>query len=75
MQIYSRIVSAADESRRMPIFKQLLKIRGKTMIEIVAEKAVESKLDEIMAVLGHEFEVVREYVEKYSSLSKHVKIV
>ena len=66
---------AAGESRRMPTCKQLLKIHGKTMIEIVVEKAVESKLDEVIVVLGHKFDVIREYVEKYSNLSKPVKIV
>jgi len=59
----------------MPTCKQLLKIHGKTMIEVVAEKAVKSRLDEVIAVLGHKFKVVREYVKNYSSLSKHVKIV
>ena len=66
---------AAGESKRMPTCKQLLKIHGKTMIEIVVEKAVESKLDEVIVVLGHKFDVIREYVEKYSNLSKPVKII
>jgi len=66
---------AAGESRRMPIPKQLLKIHGKTMIEIVVEKAVESRLDEVIVVLGHKFDIIRKYVEKYSSLSKPIKIV
>jgi len=66
---------AAGESRRMPIPKQLLKIHDKTMIEIVVEKAVESRLDEAIVVLGHKFDIIRKYVEKYSSLSKPIKIV
>jgi len=45
LQIYSGIVLAAGKLRRMPICKQLLKIHGKTVIEIVVEKAVESKLE------------------------------
>ena len=66
---------AAGESRRMPTCKQLLKIRDKTMIEIVVEKAVESRLDEVVVVLGHKFDVIREHVEKYSNLPKPVRIV
>jgi len=59
----------------MPICKQLLKIHGKTMIENVVEKAIKSRLNEIIVVLGYKSEIIREYIEKYSNRSKPVKIV
>ena len=66
---------AAGESRRMPICKQLLEIRGKTMIEIVVEKAIKSRLNEVIVVLGYKSEMIREHVEKYLNQSKPIKIV
>jgi len=66
---------AAGESRRMPICKQLLEIRGKTMIEIVVEKAIKSRLNEVIVVLGYKSEMIREHVEKYLNQSKPITIV
>ncbi|RLG09620.1 MAG: hypothetical protein DRN68_01150 [Thaumarchaeota archaeon] len=75
MQTYSGIILAAGESRRIPTCKQLLKIHGKAMIEIVVEKAIKSRLDEVIVVLGHEFKTIQGYVKKYVGLAKPLKIV
>lgn len=47
------IVLAAGKSERMGKNKLLLKLRGKTLIELVLEALEASKVDEIVVVLGH----------------------
>ena len=44
------------------------------MIEIVVEKAIKSRLNEVIVVLGYKSEIIREYVEKYLNQSKPIKI-
>ena len=58
----------------MGICKQLLKICGKLMIEIVIEKALKSKLNEVIVVLGHESKSIEKHVRKYMKLPKPLKI-
>ncbi len=48
----SAVVLAAGESTRMGICKQLLDVEGKAMIEHVIESLQESRIDEIVVVLG-----------------------
>ena len=47
------IILAAGKSERMEKNKLLLKLRGKTLIELVLEALEASKVDEIIVVLGH----------------------
>jgi len=48
----SAVVLAAGESTRMGFCKQLLKIEGRTMIEQVVKNVRESRVDEVIVVLG-----------------------
>lgn len=50
----SSIVLAAGESRRMGQTKQLLAWEGKTILRKVLENLLNSRLDEVILVLGHE---------------------
>lgn len=52
------IILAAGMSRRLGQPKQLLKIQGRTLVEITVDAALGSKLDCIVLVLGNEFEAV-----------------
>ena len=54
----SAIILAAGESRRMGSFKQLLKYGDKTIVETVVDNLLESKVDEVVVVLGHRAEEV-----------------
>ncbi len=56
----SAIILAAGESDRMGICKQLLDIDGRTMIERVVETVNNSKVDEIIIVLGNKSDQIRE---------------
>ncbi|BAF59713.1 MAG: nucleotidyltransferase family protein [Pelotomaculum sp.] len=48
----SAIILAAGMSKRMGRPKQLLRLGGKTMIRIIAENVVASKVDEVLVVTG-----------------------
>ena len=49
----SAIILAAGLSSRMGMPKQLLKLGGKTMVRIVTENVLASKVDEVLVVTGH----------------------
>jgi molybdenum cofactor cytidylyltransferase len=63
-KMISLIVLAAGKSTRMKENKLLLKINGDTLIEHVVKHANESKVDEIVVVLGYEASKVRERLAK-----------
>ena len=72
------IILAAGESRRMGKQKLLLPFGEKTMIETVIDNAVQSKVDEVLVVLGSGAEKIAEkikssFLEKSLSKKKHVK--
>jgi molybdenum cofactor cytidylyltransferase len=56
----SAIVLAAGESKRMGRPKQLLELQGKTLLQHVLESLINSDVDEIILVLGHEADRIRE---------------
>jgi molybdenum cofactor cytidylyltransferase len=56
----SAILLAAGESRRMGRPKQLLTWRGKTLLQHSLESLINSDADEIILVLGHETDLIRE---------------
>ncbi len=58
----SAIVLAAGESRRMGQAKQLLPLEGKVLLQQVLDPLQESKVDEIILVLGHDAERIRKEV-------------
>lgn len=53
VSLISSIVLAAGKSERMQSCKQLLEIKGRTMIERVVSAARSSRVDEIIVVLGY----------------------
>ncbi len=55
----SAIILAAGLSSRMGIPKQLLKLGGKTMVGIVTENVLASKVDEVLVVTGHREQEIR----------------
>jgi molybdenum cofactor cytidylyltransferase len=55
----SAILLAAGESKRMGRSKQMLEWRGKTLLLHVLENLINSDVDEIILVLGHEAEQIR----------------
>ena len=61
----SAIILAAGESRRMGSFKQLLSYGDKTIVETVVDNLLECKIDELVVVLGHRAEEVREVLKDY----------
>jgi molybdenum cofactor cytidylyltransferase len=50
--LISGVVLAAGESARFGVHKQLLKIGGRTLLETVVGKFSESRVDEVVVVLG-----------------------
>ncbi|MBI5966994.1 MAG: molybdenum cofactor cytidylyltransferase [Deltaproteobacteria bacterium] len=58
----SAIVLAAGESKRMGQVKLLLPWQGKTILERVLDALLNSQVDEVILVLGHEAERIREKV-------------
>ena len=53
------VISAAGSSTRLGRPKQLLKLDGRPLIDWVAAAALDSKLERVAAVLGHQAEKVR----------------
>lgn len=53
------IVLAAGMSRRLGRSKQLLEVGGKPLVRHVAERCLQSRLDGVWVVVGHEAEAVR----------------
>jgi len=58
----SAIVLAAGEAKRMGGNKVLLPWQGKTLLEHVLSRLLHSQVDEIILVLGHEAERIREKI-------------
>jgi molybdenum cofactor cytidylyltransferase len=58
----SAIVLAAGESKRMGRTKQLLEWRGKTILQGVLDNLLESRVEEVILVLGHEADRIRKGV-------------
>ena len=58
----SAIVLAAGEAKRMGQNKVLLPWQGKTLLEHVLDQLLHSQVDEIILVLGHEAERIREKI-------------
>ena len=56
----SAIVLAAGESKRMGRPKQLLEWRGRPLLQHALESLINSAVDEIILVLGHEADRIRE---------------
>ncbi len=59
----SGVVLAAGEARRLGQTKQLLAFRGTTLVGAVLEQARRSRLDELVLVLGHDAQRIREAVD------------
>ena len=64
---FAAVVIAAGESRRMGTPKQLLPWEGRTFIEQIVSTLLESPLDEIIVVLGHRAEEIREQIPNLPS--------
>lgn len=60
------VVLAAGESRRMGEQKLLLPFGGTTIIEAVIQHCLESSLDGILAVLGHQWQRILEKIKNYA---------
>lgn len=72
----SGIILAAGSSRRMgeqgP--KQLLRHEGLTLLERVVQRAAESDLDELILVLGHEAEEIRQSLTLTPSMPLRIAV-
>lgn len=66
------VVLAAGKSERMGRNKLLLKLKGKTLIELILEALEASKVDEIIVVLGHKPWKVRDVIK---SRENRIRIV
>lgn len=61
--LISAILLAAGESRRMGELKQLLPFRGKTLIEQSIDNLLASKVDQVLVVLGYQWEKISEKIQ------------
>lgn len=59
----SGLILAAGKSSRMGRPKQLLRLRGRPLLQHVIDSAAGSRLDEIVLVLGHEADQIRPGIE------------
>jgi len=66
----SAIVLAAGESKRMGRTKQLLDVGGKPLLQLILDGILQTDVDEIILVLGHEAERIREKID-----TSRVKVV
>jgi molybdenum cofactor cytidylyltransferase len=57
------LILAAGASRRMGSPKQLLAIDGRPLLEVVVGHACDSRLDEVLVVLGAAADEIREHVD------------
>ncbi|MBM4314082.1 MAG: molybdenum cofactor cytidylyltransferase [Deltaproteobacteria bacterium] len=69
----SAIVLAAGESRRMGRPKQMLAWQGKTLLRHVLDSLIDSAVDDIILVLGHEAEAIRKSLTDLQS--SRIKVV
>lgn len=59
----SAMLLAAGESRRMGRPKSLLPFGGKTVIETIVDRLLALRVAEVLIVLGHQHEMVRQRIE------------
>ncbi len=52
------IILAAGASVRFGQLKQLIRLRGKYLVEWVLDAALKSRLDTVVLVLGHEYQSI-----------------
>jgi len=69
------IVLAAGMSKRLGIPKQLLRFKGKYLLEYVLEAALASRLDSVFLVLGYESDRIAKALELQKAPSRLRKIV
>jgi molybdenum cofactor cytidylyltransferase len=62
----SAVVLAAGQSKRMGTKKELLRICGRPMMQMVVETLLESAVDEVIVVLGHRADEVGSTLSEYS---------
>jgi molybdenum cofactor cytidylyltransferase len=60
--MYSAVLLAAGESKRMGEFKQLLHFDGKTFVECCVDNLLASRASEVVVVTGHRGQDVRDAV-------------
>lgn len=65
MEKISAIILAAGLSTRMKEFKQLLPYRGKKVIIAIVEELLNANVAEVLVVVGHNADLVREELKKY----------
>jgi Uncharacterized MobA-related protein, COG2068 len=63
MKKISCIILAAGPSLRMSFPKQIAKFKGEKMINIVIEKVIDMNFYELIVVLGHEAEKIKENIK------------
>jgi molybdenum cofactor cytidylyltransferase len=69
------ILLAAGKSERMGEPKILLKIKGKTIIELLLGEYLKSNLDEVVLVLGKDADFIQDFVERlFDSLKLKIAI-
>src|ERR1700756_3190437 len=68
------VVLAAGMSSRMGEAKQLLRLGAHTLLDQVVEIVRGSKVDEIVLVLGHQAETIKETIKKQPRI-KNLKVV
>ncbi len=59
------VILAAGKSTRMKDIKQNLKVKGKTLLSVAIEKALNSKADEVFCILGAHFEKINAGISHY----------
>ncbi|MCL4459479.1 MAG: molybdenum cofactor cytidylyltransferase [Chloroflexi bacterium] len=69
------IILAAGASTRLGQLKQLLPLGGETVLGRVVRAAVESKVNEVIIVLGYRAEEIRTALEAANLMTAKVKIV
>lgn len=66
----SAVILAAGESKRMGRTKQLLDVGGKPLLQLILDGILQTDVDEIILVLGHEAERIWEKID-----TSRVKVV
>ncbi len=61
--MFSAIILAAGESKRMGQAKQLLGVGGKTLLQSVLDSALQSDVDEVILVLGYDAERIHKAMD------------